>query len=152
VVAEPPLLCLAVCGLTLAFRDHRRRLTRTTLTRVAVAAGAVALGAAQSISILGWPDHPMLFERPLAASGPARVLSAQDVRATASQIRRCSPGAAYDGPPYLAFVAHRQAAGRQPDQFIIQNAPVLSHFRRRVALDFSVCVVRGSARRAGASR
>ena len=138
VVAEPPLLCLAAAGLTVMWRE-RRRYAPAILAATATAAAALALAVAQSASLLLSPSDPSLFTRPFAASGPARVLSDAQVRRTAEQIRRCPPGSAYPGPPYLAFVAGRRPAGGQPDQFMTSNAPNLARFRRAVDEDSAIC-------------
>lgn len=140
VVAEPPLLCLAACGIAaLAGAAGAQRRTRAWRARALAAAAAVALLGAQGLSLLAAPDDPVLFTRPLAASGPARVMSDAEVARTAAAIRRCPAGSRYGGPPYLAFVAGRDIAGRQPDQFMIHNAANLEHFRRAVQSDRRVC-------------
>ena len=137
VVAEPPLLCLAAAGVTLAWRERGRHGARRAL---AVGVGAaLALATAQTASLLLSPSDPSLFTRPFAASGPARVLSDAQVRNIAEQIRRCPPGTTYPGPPYLAFVAGRPPAGAQPDQFMIANAPTLARFRRAADEDPAIC-------------
>ena len=134
VVAEPPLLCLAAAGVTVVWRERRQHAARPI-----VAAAALALAVAQTASLLISPHDPSLFTRPFAASGPARVLSDAQVQRTAEQIRRCPPGTAYPGPPYLAFVAGRRPAGGQPDQFMIANAPNLARFRRATGADPAIC-------------
>lgn len=130
IVIEPPLVCLAACGVVAALRDRRR---------LAIAGAAGLLLAVQVGSLLVSPDDPALFTRPLAASGPARTFSDAEVEAAARAIAACPPGATYAGPPYLAFVAHRDMAGMQPDQFIVHAAPVLSAFRARADADPSIC-------------
>jgi hypothetical protein len=137
VVAEPPLLCLAAAGLTLAWRERRQRAARPALG-IGVAA-ALALAVAQTASLLASPQDPSLFTRPFAASGPARVLSGEQVRSTVRRIRRCPRGASYPGPPYLAFVAGRRPAGGQPDQFMIAHAPNLERFRQAAGADPAIC-------------
>jgi hypothetical protein len=132
IVVEPPLVCLAACGVVAALGDRDRR-------RLAVAGAAFALLVAQVGSLLVAPDDPALFTRPFAASGPARTLSDAEVEAAARAIAACPPGATYAGPPYLAFVARRDMAGMQPDQFIVHAAPVLADFRKRADSDPSIC-------------
>ena len=136
IVVEPPLVCLAACGVVATLREHD---PRTALRMRIVASAACVLAAAQVVSLLASPDDPVLFTRPLAASGPARTLSDSEVRAAARAIAACPPGSTYAGPPYLAFVARRDIAGRQPDQFIIHEAPVLSAFRMRSDADPAIC-------------
>ena len=58
-------------------------------------------------------------------------------------IRRCPAGATYSGAPYLAFVAGRDIAGAQPDQFMIHNAANLERFRRAAQNDRRICATAG---------
>lgn len=140
VVAEPPLLCLAACGVA-SLLSPAGAIGRTRAWRLRALAGAaaVALLVAQAASLLAAPDDPALFTRPLTAAGPARALSDAEVARAAAQIRRCPAGSTYGGPPYLAFVAGRAIAGAQPDQFMIHNAENLDRFRRAVQDDRRVC-------------
>lgn len=136
IVVEPPLVCLAACGVVAALREHD---PRTALRMRIVASAACVLATAQIVSLLASPDDPVPFTRPLAASGPARTLSDAEVRAAARAIAACPPGSTYAGPPYLAFVARHDIAGGQPDQFIIHEAPVLSAFAIRSDADPAIC-------------
>jgi len=61
------------------------------------------------------------------------------VVATARAIAACPAGSTYPGPPYLAFVAGRDIAGHQPDQYIIRASPVLRAFRSRADADPRLC-------------
>jgi len=133
IVVEPPLLCLAACGVVTALEAGATR------GRAIVAALAAGLAAAQVVSLLVSPADPGLFTRPLAASGPARTFSDAEVEAALRAIRGCPPGSTYAGPPYLAFGARRDAAGGQPDPFIIHAAPVLETFRTRADADPRIC-------------
>ncbi len=137
IVIEPPLVCLAACGVVAAL--DRRAATPRARSRTIVAALAVALLAVQVASLVLSPADPKLFTRPLAASGPARTLSGAEVDAAVRAIGACPPGSTYAGPPYLAFVARRDAAGRQPDPFIIHAAPVLEPLRVRADADPRIC-------------
>ena len=143
VVAEPPLLCLAACGVAALLRGRQpasgAAASGVWRARALAGAAAVALLFAQVASLLAAPDDPALFTRPLAASGPARVLSDAEVARPVAAIRRCPAGTTYPGPPYLAFVARREIVGSQPDQFMIHNAEDLDRFRRAVQNDPSVC-------------
>jgi hypothetical protein len=132
VAVEPPLLCLAAAGVAAAWQAGRR-------TPVAIAGVAGALALVQVGSLLASPSDPDAFVRPLAASGPARALSPDEVDAAVAAIRRCPAAHAYGGPPYLAFAAGRRIAGDQPDQFILQHAPLLQRFRDAVAADPPRC-------------
>lgn len=146
VVAEPPLLCLAACGIAaIVGAPGAQRRTRAWRARALAAAAALALLLAQALSLLVAPDDPVLFTRPLAASGPARVMSDAEVARAAAAIRRCPAGSRYGGPPYLAFVAGRDIAGLQPDQFMIDNAADLARFRRAVQADRSICATAPAA-------
>jgi hypothetical protein len=128
IVVEAPLVCLAACGVA-ALLNARR----TTLWPKAAAAGALALGALQVLSLLAAPDDPKLFTRPLASSGPERVLSPAEVDSAAAAIRSCPSGTTTAAPPFLALHAGRQIAGSQPDRFIIAEAPALDRFLQRSA-------------------
>ena len=139
VVAEPPLLCLAACGVAAVLGERGAARPRAWRLRRLAAAAAVGLLAVQAGSLLLAPADPALFARPLAASSPGRALSGAEVGRVAAAIRRCPPGATYAGPPYLAFVAGRPIAGSQPDQFMIDNAANLERFRRAVQNDRAVC-------------
>ena len=141
VVAEPPLLCLAACGVAAVLDGRERGTPRAGRWRVRAlaAAAGVALLAAQAGSLLVAPADPLLFTRPLAASAPGRGLSDAEVGAAVAAIRRCPSSSTYGGPPYLAFVARRDIAGLQPDQFMIHNAANLDRFRRAAQEDRAVC-------------
>jgi hypothetical protein len=136
VVVEPPLVCLAACGVVAALRARGGR--AALAMRVLVAAACV-LASAQVVSLLLSPDDPALFTRPLAASGPPRALSDAEVAAAVRAIAACPAGSTYAGPPYLAFVARRDIAGLQPDRYIIFAAPVLRAFRDRALADPRIC-------------
>ena len=143
VVAEPPLLCLAACGVAALLGERGAAAARAWRwrwrRRAIVAAAAAALLVAQAGSLLVAPDDPVAFTRPFAASPSARGLSDAEVRLAAAEIRDCPSGFTYSGPPYLAFVAGRAIAGGQPDQFMIANAANLARFRRAVQADRMIC-------------
>jgi hypothetical protein len=139
VVAEPPLLCLAACGVAAVLRERGAAGVRRVRSRALAAAASVALLAVQTGSLLLAPADPALFTRPFAASRPGRALSDAEVGRIAAAIRRCPAATTYAGPPYLAFVAGRPIAGGQPDGFMIDNAANLARFRRAVRADRAVC-------------
>lgn len=140
VVAEPPLLCLAACGVAAVLGERGTpRAGGWRAARMLAATASVALLVAQAGSLLVAPADPGVFTRPFAASRPGRALSDAEVGRIAAAIRRCSAGTTYAGPPYLAFVAGRAIAGGQPDPFMIANAPNLARFRRAVRNDHAVC-------------
>ncbi|MBS1871301.1 MAG: hypothetical protein JSS99_16735 [Actinobacteria bacterium] len=132
VAIEPLLLCLAAAGVVAAVRSR-------AAGALALAGAAAALWALQVGSLLAAPADPRLFTRPLAASGPGWTLSPSAVGRTVAAARACPPGAALDGPPYLAFAAGRRIAGDQPDRFIVEHAPVLARFRAAAARERPRC-------------
>lgn len=132
VVVEPLLLCLAAAGVVAAARAGAAPLC-------ALAAVVLLLGLVQVGSLLRSPGDPSLFTRPLAASGPARMLSPQQVDAAVARIRACPARAATSGPPFLAFAAGRRIAGDQPDQFILAHASGLGRFRAAADADQPRC-------------
>jgi len=142
IVVEPPLVCLAACGVVATFRA-RPAGARPSRARLAVVGLASGLALAQVVSLLVSPDDPALFTQPLGASGPRRAFSDAEVDAAARAIAACPAGSTYAGPPYLAFVARRDIAGLQPDPFIIRAAPVLGGFRTRADTDPRICAAPG---------
>jgi hypothetical protein len=150
VVIEPPVLCLAACGIA-GMADGVVR------QRPAVVAAAVALflGTVQVVSLLAAPGRPKLFTRPFASVDQQRALSSSEVDRQVEMIRKCPKGVSVSAPPYLIFRANRRIAGSQPDQFIIGEASTLARFRERSRRD-PVCRIPTSAtagdRAAGWSR
>jgi Glycosyltransferase family 87 len=130
VVAEPPLLALAACGAVWAWESGRARWLVALLG---------ALLAAQMLSLLIAPGDPVLARRPLARSGLEYGLSPAAVTRAVAVARRCPPGVAYSGQPYLAFVSRRAMPGDQPDLFIIAHARLDAPFARRAAADQPRC-------------
>lgn len=139
VVVEPLLVCFAACGFVAVLERCGADATAAWRLRAATLGAVGVLGAGQAVSLLASPADPELFTRPLAGSGPARVLSDEEVTARVEAIRACPPGTVYAGPPYLAFVAGVGIAGSQPDRFIIQASPVLADFRAAADGDGPVC-------------
>lgn len=123
VVIEPPLVCLAACGIAGALAERR-----AARPLAMVAAAALAFGLLQVASLVAEPDDPKLFTRPFADSGPERVLSGDEVDRIAGEIAACPPGTQSAAAPFLALHAGRDIAGRQPDRFLIAEAPVLRRF------------------------
>ena len=114
VVAEPPLLVLAVSGVARSWQ------TLTKLRPLIVVAGALLAG--QSISLLVSPGNPGLAVRPFAGSGLAWTASPASVGRAVAVARRCPAAVAYSGTPYIAFLARRRMPGNQPDLFMLANA------------------------------
>jgi hypothetical protein len=131
VVAEPPLLALAVCG---AGWIWQRRLVGRPIVVVGVAWLAV-----QSVSILTTPSAPWAAKRPFAASGLEWTAGPSTVNQLVSAARACPVGRAYSGVPYIAFLADRRMPGDQPDTFIIENSSTDTAFARRAAADVPLC-------------
>jgi hypothetical protein len=131
--AEPPAVALAAAGLAWAWSAGG-----SALLRVASAA-LVALLLAQSVSLVTSPQDPRPFTRPGSDRANGRVLSDGGVLAAIATARACPPEAAYSGPPYLAFAAHRRMPGNQPDEFIVNEAELLRAFRERAVADQPRC-------------
>ena len=132
-VAEPPLLALAVCGAAWAWREWR--------AGAAVVLALGALLAAQSISILVSPGDPWAATRPGARSGLAWAAGPAAVNRAVAVARRCPPGRAYSGAPYVAFLAGRRMPGEQPDPFMLEHASADAGFARTAARDVPRCPV-----------
>jgi hypothetical protein len=131
-LAEAPLLALAAAGAAW--------LVETRAVAVAGAAACLALlGVAQVTSLLANPGNPRPFARPFSATAPGWTLSPHGVDTAADRARACPPNAAYSGPPFIAFEAHRRMPGHQPDQFIVANARENAHFARQAAADQPRC-------------
>ena len=131
VVAEPPLLVLAVCGAGSIWQ--RRHVARPLVVLV------VAWLAVQSVSMLTTPSAPWAAKRPFAASGLAWTDGPSAVNQLVSAARACPAGRAYSGSPYIALLADRRMPGDQPDTFIIENSSTDAAFARRAAADVPQC-------------
>jgi hypothetical protein len=132
VVAEPPLLSLAVCGALWAWESLAARWLVILLG---------ALLTAQSVSLLVAPGDPIIARRPLARSGLEYALSPAAVRHAVAVADRCPPGIPYSGPPYIAFLADRRMPGDQPDLFMIRYAALDAQFARRAAAATARCPI-----------
>jgi hypothetical protein len=130
-VAEPPLLALAVCGAAWSFDRGRH-------SRVLIGALATLL-AAQSLSLLVSPQDPWAAKRPLARSGLAWSAGPAAIRSAVAAARRCPERAAYSGTPYVAFLAARRLPGEQPDLFMLRYAADDARFAQRAARDQPRC-------------
>jgi hypothetical protein len=129
-VAEPPLLALAAAGATWAWERARLRWMVPVLA---------ALLVAQSASLLIDPGDPGIARRPFSGYGLQYALSPAAVDRAVAAARRCPPGLAYGGAPFIAFLADRRMPGDQPDVFIVGAAPVNAPFARRAAADPAPC-------------
>jgi hypothetical protein len=131
VVAEPPLIVLAVVGAT--------RLWRERVASRAVVVMLALLLVAQSVSLLAHPSDPWVAKRPGASSGLAESASQSTINTQLAAARRCPDAKAYSGTPYVAFLASRRMPGHQPDLFIIQNAHTNARFEQLAAADQPQC-------------
>lgn len=131
VVAEPPLLALAVCGAAWSWRRWG------SWRPLVVMLGALL--AAQSISLLVSPRDPWVATRPFAQSGLAWSDGPAAVDRAVSEARRCPSSDAYSGNPYVAFLASRRMPGNQPDLFMLEHASANAGFARRAARDQPRC-------------
>lgn len=131
VVAEPPLLVLAVSGAARGWRAS---------TRLRLLIGiAVAVLAGQTVSLLVSPGDPGLAVRPFARSGLAWTASPSSVSQAVAVARRCPLTAAYSGNPYIAFLAARRMPGHQPDLFMLANAHENAKFAAMANADHQRC-------------
>lgn len=131
VAAEPPLFALAVCGVVWG-------LSRSAAARLAALVLGGAL-AAQSLSLLVSPGDPWAARRPGARSGLEWTASPAAVNRALAAARRCPRSAAYGGPAYLAFLAHRRMPGQQPDLFMLAEARIDARFALRAGRDQPRC-------------
>ena len=138
VPVEAALVPLAACGAVLALR------TRGAAGVVVLA--SLAFVAAQSISLLASPKNPQPFLRVGSKPAWAVVMTASELRRAVAQARACPPGAAFGGPPLIAFIADRRPPADQPDQFIITHARTLNGVRREVDAARGVCATGGASR------
>jgi hypothetical protein len=125
-VIEPAAVALATAGAFCLIRERGR-------AGAALAAVAVGLMALQTGSLLVTPRDPGLFARPLSRAAPGEALSDDGVAAAVAAARRCPPGVADSGPPYVAFVAGRRVPADQPDGFVLTFAPIHAAARARAA-------------------
>lgn len=131
VVAEPPLLVLAVCGA--AWGLERRRGWRLAT------AGLATVLLVQSLSLLLSPGDPWAAVRPGAQSGLSWTAGPGAVEAALAAARRCPRRLAYGGSSYLAFLSGHRMPGDQPDLFILATARVDAPFAARAARDQPRC-------------
>jgi hypothetical protein len=131
VVAEPPLLALAVAGTVWWVRRSRAGATLMALLGL--------LLVAQIASLLVRPANPPIAKRPGAQSGLAYTAGPGTVDRIVAEARRCPRRLAYSADPYYAFLADRRMPGRQPDLFMLVNARIDARFERQAAADEPRC-------------
>jgi hypothetical protein len=135
VPSEPLLATLAVAGVVFALRTEGLRV------RAAAVAGVLGLlMLAQSASTVLDPNDPRPFHRPLSSSPGWKVgHDAAQMRRLVAAAKRCPPGSAYDGPPLVAFIAHRRVPAGQPDAFIVSHASMHAGVLKRLLADGPRC-------------
>ncbi len=127
VPVEAALLPLALAGAALVAGTRR----------LATAAVALALvfTFVQSVSLVASPQttrSPFLF--PTSEHGAwGRTATEADVRRGVATARACPPGVAFNGPPFLAFLANRRMPDRQPDQFLPSRSTHLADVAARMS-------------------
>jgi len=142
VAPEATLVPLAVSGIALAMRRHRRL--------AVVGAVGVAFAVVQGLSLVAHPlivgarpTHPFL--RP--GSGPSYgvTMTASEVDHAVADARRCPPGVPYSGTPEIAFIAHRPMPGDEPDHYLIYLASTLKTARDAITADAARCPAQAPA-------
>jgi hypothetical protein len=126
---ELSLLPLGVAGVVAASRgeDQRRR-------RIALPAAALALVAAQSISLLASPQptgFPFLYPGSRAGTWQRGFSNAQ-VDTLERVARACPPGPYGGGLSYVAFLVHRDMPDGQPDTYLTHDSPTLAPVARAI--------------------
>jgi hypothetical protein len=124
---ELSLLPLAVAGVVAALREGGAR-------RVAIPAAALALVAAQSISLLASPQptgFPFLYPGSQAGTWQRGFSNAQ-IDTLERQARACPPGPYGGGLSYVAFLAHRDMPDGQPDTYLTHDSPTLAPVARAI--------------------
>lgn len=131
VVAEPPLLVLAVCGAVWGLeRRPGWRPARSAWRRCS------SSNPCRCCSAPVIPGQPV---RPGAQSGLRWTAGPGAVDAMLAAARRCPARLAYGGSSYLAFLSGRRMPGKQPDLFILATARVDAPFAARAARDHPRC-------------
>jgi len=135
VPSEPLLAVLAVAGVVWALR------VPTLRVRAAIVAAALGLLAlAQSASLLADPANPRPFHRPLSSTPGWKAGATRDeTRRLVAVAKACPPGAAYTGPPLVAFIADRRVPADQPDAFIVSRAAMHAAVLQRLLADAPRC-------------
>jgi hypothetical protein len=133
VPVEAALVPLAACGLVWSARARSERSAPARrLSAQLIALASILFVLAQSLSVIVSPSNPRPFLRVFSAPAWGATLTASQFDAAVVRVRACPPGLPYDGEPLLAFAAHRQMPGDQPDRFLVPRAPVLRSVEARV--------------------
>jgi hypothetical protein len=131
---ELSLLPLAVAGVVAAGRSRSR-------IALVPAAAALALVAAQSISLLAAPQptaFPFLYPGSPAGTWQ-RGYSGAQVDTLEREARACPPGPYGGGLSYVAFLAHRDMPDGQPDTYLTHDSPTLANVARTIDADAPPC-------------
>jgi hypothetical protein len=116
---EAALLPLALAGAALAPRVP--------------AAVALLFVLAQSVSLLTSPHTNTPFLFPTSERGAwERAGDEAAVKAEVAKAEACPAGVPYNGPPFLAFLAHREMPDDQPDQFLPSRSTHLKDVQREI--------------------
>jgi hypothetical protein len=99
-----------------------------------------AFTLAQSVSLVASPRTATPFIFPTSERGAWGIVQTRDqIRADVAAARACPPGVAYNGPPFVAFLAHRPMADDQPDQFLPFHSSTLAATAARMAAVRRLC-------------
>ena len=134
VPVEAVLLPLALTGAVLCARAGG--------SRIAVLGVVVALAFTfgQRASLLASPRTATPFLFPSSERGAwGRAASEAEIDRQVAAARRCPAGAAYSGPPFVAFVARRPMPDGQPDQFLPAHSSRLSDVLARMQAVRGLC-------------
>lgn len=135
---EPIAVALGACGVVWFLEEPRLLAPRRRLAAVAVA-GACALVALQSATLLALPESPYGFGNPFLSRAPGHELSEEQVEEAAATARGCPGEAPYSGSPFIAFVADRPLPGGQADRFIVRESGVHTELQEQVLADGPLC-------------
>ncbi|MDX6538287.1 MAG: hypothetical protein QOD37_2628 [Gaiellales bacterium] len=129
------LLPLAVAGVVAAARAGGLR-------RLAVPAAALALVAAQSISLLASPQPTAVpFLYPTSQPGTwQRGFSNKEIDTLVREASACPANQPYGGGlSYIAFLARRNMPDGQPDTYLARISPTLRAVAAAIAADAPTC-------------
>jgi hypothetical protein len=131
---ETVLLALALSGAVVLLRAP------TSPLAAAGAVLALAFTFAQTASLLASPRTATPFIFPSSERGAwGREASGAQIERLTASARRCAPGVAFSGPPFVAFLADRPMPADQPDQFLTSRSSTLADVRARIDADAPRC-------------
>jgi hypothetical protein len=98
-----------------------------------VALGGLLFTFVQSASLLASPNTASPFVYPGSERGAwGRAQDTAQVEAQVAKAEACPAGIPYEGPPFLAFLAHREMPDDQPDQFLPAHSTYLKDVAERI--------------------